>query len=61
MFRLLFASVVLAAAQTPKTGPDVGQRIPDFSLRDQHGNLQTFDSLKGKNGLILTFVRSADW
>ena len=60
--RILFAVLALAAAaQSPKTGPAVGQRIPSFSLIDQHGNRQTFDSLKGRKGLILTFVRSADW
>ncbi len=44
-----------------KTGPAVGARIPDFEAVDQNGKRQNFDSLKGENGLVLMFVRSADW
>lgn len=44
-----------------KTGPETGARIPDFRLPDQHGREQTFDTLKGPNGLVLLVVRSADW
>jgi hypothetical protein len=42
-------------------GLAVGQRAPAFSLSDQFGNIQTLDSLKGKNGTVLLFFRSADW
>ena len=42
-------------------GLAVGQKAPTFSLPDQFGNLQTLDSLKGKNGTVLLFFRSADW
>jgi peroxiredoxin len=38
-----------------------GAAIPKFELKDQAGNTQTFDSLKGSNGLLLIFSRSADW
>lgn len=38
-----------------------GDRIPAFELKDQSGQTQTFDSLKGANGLLLMFNRSADW
>ncbi|MCP5118437.1 MAG: hypothetical protein GY953_47100 [bacterium] len=44
-----------------KTGPAVGERIPHFEAVDQDGKRQTFDTLKGENGLVLMFVRSADW
>ncbi len=44
-----------------KTGPDIGERIPAFELPDQNGNTQTFESLRGPKGLVLVFVRSADW
>jgi hypothetical protein len=44
-----------------KTGPEVGGKIPAFEAPDQHGRKQNFDSLKGANGLMLLFVRSADW
>jgi hypothetical protein len=42
-------------------GLAVGQQAPAFSLRDEFGRLQTLDSLKGANGTILLFFRSADW
>jgi len=53
----------LAALQAAgiKTGPAVGARIPDFSALDQDGRTQTFASLRGPHGLLLMFVRSADW
>jgi cytochrome oxidase Cu insertion factor (SCO1/SenC/PrrC family) len=44
-----------------QTGPAVGARIPAFEAVDQHGKARTFDSLKGPHGLVLLFVRSADW
>lgn len=42
-------------------GPQVGERIADFRLRDQNGTERTRDSLMGPNGLMLVFSRSADW
>jgi len=42
-------------------GLAVGQKAPDFSARDQLGRVQTLDSLKGANGTVLLFFRSADW
>ncbi len=58
-----------ARAQTPtgtkidvsKLGPQVGERVPDFSLQDQHGEIQTLQSIMGPKGAMLVFVRSADW
>jgi hypothetical protein len=58
----LFA-LTMAAAQVSgiKTGPEVGQKVPAFEARDQNGNLQTLSTLRGAKGLVLLFVRSADW
>ncbi len=42
-------------------GPQVGERVPGFSLPDQSGRVQTLDSILGPNGAILLFYRSADW
>ena len=47
--------------QNPKTGPAVGATIPGFDAVDQNGNKQTFETLRGPKGLVLLFVRSADW
>lgn len=58
---LLAAAIGIHAwAQTP-TGPEVGQRIPAFEATDQNGVRQTLETLAGPNGLVLLFVRSADW
>ncbi len=42
-------------------GPQVGDRVPDFTLSDQHGQSRTLKSLSGPKGLMLVFYRSADW
>ncbi len=42
-------------------GLEVGQKAPAFSARDQFGKLQNHDTLKGPNGTVLLFFRSADW
>ena len=44
-----------------KLGPQVGQRVPDFSLRDQTGTVRTRQSIAGPKGAMLVFFRSADW
>jgi hypothetical protein len=42
-------------------GLAVGEKAPAFSARDQFGHEQSLDSLKGPNGTVLLFFRSADW
>lgn len=42
-------------------GPQVGERVPDFRLVDQAGTERTLQSLMGRRGLMLVFLRSADW
>jgi hypothetical protein len=44
-----------------KLGPQVGDRVPDFSLSDQTGKVRTLQSVMGTKGAMLVFVRSADW
>ena len=44
-----------------RTGPAVGQPVPDFSLQDQNGRAQTLKSISGPKGTMLVFIRSADW
>ena len=44
-----------------KLGPQVGERVPDFSLKDQHAKTWTLPSIMGPKGAMLVFVRSADW
>ncbi len=44
-----------------RLGPQVGERVPDFSLKDQQGRTQTLQSIMGPLGAMLVFQRSADW
>jgi len=42
-------------------GPQVGEQVPSFNLRDQNGRVRTLESIMGRNGAMLLFHRSADW
>lgn len=44
-----------------KTGPAVGERVPEFAARDQNGKLTRFQDIKGPRGAVILFYRSADW
>lgn len=64
----LVATLSLQALQEPRTridvsklGPQIGERVPDFSLKDQNGKLWTLQSIMGPKGAVLVFQRSADW
>jgi hypothetical protein len=56
-----------AMAQSPdridlsKLGPQVGERVPDFTLMDQNGKSWTLPSIMGPKGAMIVFYRSADW
>jgi len=39
----------------------IGNKLPTLSGTDQFGKPRTFDNLKGPNGLVILFFRSADW
>lgn len=62
------SQVFLMAQQAPREkidvsrlGPQVGQQVPDFSLRDQFGETRNLNSIIGPKGVMLVFFRSADW
>ena len=55
------SSPVRERVDVSKKGPQVGERVPDFSLTDQNGRTRTLQSLMGERGLMLVFLRSADW
>jgi len=44
-----------------RLGPQVGQEVPDFNLRDQTGRMRNLQSVMGPRGAMLVFFRSADW
>jgi hypothetical protein len=50
-----------ARVDVSRLGPQVGQRVPDFSLPDHTGRVRTLDSIMGPRGAMLVFLRSADW
>ncbi len=68
---MLLASMFLIASQAQAPGaerpdpmdlgPKVGQALPTFEATDQAGQARNFASLKGPNGLVFVFFRSADW
>lgn len=45
----------------PAIGAEAGTKAPAFEARDQFGHEQTNETLKGRNGTVLLFFRSADW
>jgi hypothetical protein len=54
-------TIQMASLELMSIGLAVGQKAPAFSVRDQLGRVQTLDTLKGTNGTVLLFFRSADW
>jgi cytochrome oxidase Cu insertion factor (SCO1/SenC/PrrC family) len=67
---LAFGPTVGSAARQANTaqtvdvdtvGPKIGETLPEFSLRDQGGQVHSLKSLLGSKGAIIVFFRSADW
>lgn len=52
---------VLAQAPTKELGIAVGLKAPSIAATTQTGAPATFAELRGQNGMVLAFVRSADW
>ena len=44
-----------------KTGPAIGETIPEFEAEDQNGKLISFQNIIGPKGAVILFHRSADW
>ncbi len=45
----------------PQTGLKVGEKAPDFTLKDQDGRARSLDEFLKKGKVALVFYRSADW
>ena len=54
-------TIQMTSIERMSIGLAVGQKAPAFSVRDQFGRVQTLETLKGRNGTVLLFFRSADW
>ena len=57
----LWRTFVAAQNDGLRTGPAIGDKVPDFALPDQGGKVSSLHDLMGPKGLLLVFVRSADW
>ena len=42
-------------------GPQVGEHVADFTLKDQRGKAWTLESIMGPKGAMIVFYRSGDW
>jgi hypothetical protein len=54
-------TIQVVSTEPMAIGLAVGQKAPNFSAHDEFGRVQTLESLKGQNGTVLLFFRSADW
>lgn len=54
-------TIHISSLELISIGLAVGQKAPPFSLHDQFGKTQRLDTLRGTNGTVLLFFRSADW
>ena len=58
---LALAATAAEPASPEKTGLAVGQRAPDFTLKDQNDRDVSLSALLKKGPVALVFFRSADW
>jgi len=64
---LLAAALLLPIAARAQYKADsnpilkIGNKLPALAATDQFGKPRTFEDLKGPNGLVILFFRSADW
>ena len=49
------------ASEEFPTGPEVGERLPEFSLLNQEGHLVDYHADRGDSKSIVVFYRSAVW
>jgi len=56
-----FQRFIALQNQDARTGPEIGSKVPDFSLPDQNGRVRSLGELIGPQGMLLVFTRSADW
>jgi len=59
---LSYATATNATNNENNLGPAIGTKIPhSLTAQDQNNKARSFQNLTGKNGLVIAFVRSADW
>ena len=55
------ASAAMPTIDFARVGPAVGDRFPDISLRDQHGELVDLHKTRQGRPSLVIFYRSARW
>jgi hypothetical protein len=43
------------------SGPDIGKRLPEINLQDQHGNWVNLEQSRGDRRALVVFHRSVRW
>lgn len=43
------------------SGPEIGERLPDITLQDQHGNYVNVEQARGNRRALVLFHRSLHW
>jgi peroxiredoxin len=62
LFTLFIALTIFAFPAFAASGLKVGDQLPtNLELKDNTEEVRSFDALKGDKGLVLFFIRSADW
>ena len=67
MLRTLFAASLIlmlanfGVAQNKEHGLKVGDKAPDFTLKDQNGKEQKLTDLLKESSVAIVFHRSASW
>jgi hypothetical protein len=49
------------ASEDFPSGPGIGERLPDISLQDQHGNRVDIEAVRGNRRALVMFHRSLQW
>ncbi len=49
------------ASEDFPTGPEVGERLPEFTLTNQRGEVVDFHADRGDSKAVVVFYRSAVW
>lgn len=58
---LLLAATTVAEPPDAKTGLQVGEKAPAFTLKDQHGKERSLEEFTKKGTVAIIFHRSANW
>jgi hypothetical protein len=61
VFVLVTSGVPAQGPDPARLGPQIGERVADFTLPDQQGVARPLRSMLGPKGAVLVFFRSADW